>query len=236
VSQLAQIRADIVELSGSGKKVAPNARRHGIYCSFTLPGLDDMRAVRDTKTRYEDFKVPMSLEGKTFLDVGSNVGATIFEAARRGANVTGVEFRQDRVDLCHRIAQLYGTPQAGPLMMEMREHESIGRAKFYVANFNAMHEHENDPWNRPVHDVVWCCSVDTYIDDRAAFYAMLRSLCRETLYFESNVQRGFSELDAIRALKDAGFDEVHYLGNGHSGGISRKRKLYRATISQRAPT
>jgi len=209
---LIELRAEFVRLSGSGKRVVPAARGHGIYSSVTLPGLDDMVAVRDTAQRYADFGVPESLAGKTFLDLGSNVGAMTFEATRRGASVTGVEFREDRVALCTRVAQLYGL-----------------EAKFYHANFNDL---DDDPseWRRS-HHVVLCSSVDEYVDDLETFYAMIRDLCTEALYFECNVQSGQSVDDTTKMLTRAGFVGVEHLGNGNSGGIRRKRKIYRARVS-----
>lgn len=212
---LETIRAQIVELSGSGKKVAPGARRHGIYSSFTLDGLSDMQAVRDTKQRFDDFGVPERLDGRFVLDLGSNVGAVAFEFARRGANVCGVEYREDRVQLCTEIARRFELP-----------------AHFQTADFNAFHawsdvlEHH---WARTRYDIVWCSSVDEYIDNLPFFYGMIRKLCRNQLYFESNLQIKDSQILVESFLNDAGFKDVKYVGNGHSGGIARKRKLYVAS-------
>lgn len=204
------IRAMITELSGSGKRVAPGARRHGIYSTFTLPGLDDMPAVRDTKQRFSDYGVPEDLAGKTVLDLGCNVGATAFEFARRGARVTGVEFRDDRVDLCRAIASHYNF-----------------EADFHQADFNALENEDltSRPWWRE-YDIVWCSSVDEYISNLPFFYGMVFRLCGSQLYFESNLQIKDSDILVESFLEDAGFNNVKFVGNGHSGGISRKRKLF----------
>lgn len=206
---LKQIRDHITTLSGSGKRVV-TTRRHGIYSTFTLPGLDDMVGVRDTAVRYKDFGVDDSLEGALVLDVGSNVGAMIFEAARRGAReVTGLEFRQDRVDLCAVIAEHFGY-----------------RARFYQTDFNATIV-DKPIWYEQ-YDVVFCCSVDEYIDDLESFYNFLFEVTGDRLYFESNLQHDFDEADIMAMLVRAGFKDVNYIGNGHSGGIARKRKLFTA--------
>lgn len=213
---LEEIRYQITELSGSGKRVAPGARRHGIYTTFTLPGLDDMPAVRDTKQRFADFGVPERLDGKIVVDVGCNVGATAFEFARRGATVVGVEYRRDRVDLCMAIAAHYDLS-----------------AIFYQDDFNAIESNFAErPWFTPKH-IVWCSSVDEYIDNLPFFYGMLRRLCIETLYMESNLQIKDSDILVQSFLEDAGFANVKYVGNGHSGGISRKRKLFTAEGGQK---
>ena len=236
-SELREIRAEITRLSGSGKRLS-SQRTHGLYTSFTLPGLDDMPAVRDTRRRLDDFGVPGDLSGKTVIDVGANVGAVSLELARRGAMVTAVEFRQDRLDLIGRIQRYYHN-------IGHSDHcRSDGLDWFchtdtcpkwlmrypvttHVGDLNDPSAHES-PWARRQYDLVVCCSVDEYVKDRGRFYFLLRQICAGTLYLESNVQDGTVELETEMSLVHAGFWGVRYLGNGHSGGISRKRKLFTA--------
>lgn len=208
---LEELRGHITTLSGSGKRVV-STRRHGLYSTFTLPGLDDMPGVRDTRQRFADFFIDQDLSGKTWIDLGANVGAMSFEAARRGATITGVEYREDRVVLMQAIA----------------EHFGMTTAEFFIADFNEPRWMEG---LQPKYDIVLCSSVDEYINNVLDFYEKLANLTNEVCYFESNIQRGVTETETIAALEAAGFKTVEYLGNGHSGGISRKRKLYRARIS-----
>jgi len=211
--QLSQLRSDLARLSGSGKNLSTQ-RRHGIYSTITIDGFDDMPALRDTMKRFSDFNIPKSLEGLTVMDVGSNVGALSFEAARRGASVVGLEYRRDRVDLCDAIAKHTGLD-----------------AGFYRCDLQNMTEEDVplDVWQIE-YDIVMCCSVDEYIRDRQWFYQTLREHTKLTLYLESNVQRDQSMMETIAMLYQAGFANVKYLGNGHSGGIARRRKLFRATV------
>lgn len=106
---LSEIRSQIDEMSGGGKKLARQRRANGIYTSFTLPGLDDMIAVRDSRARVTEFLggPDVRLDGKTFIDIGANVGGMLFEFARRGAICSGVEYRSDRVQLMRSIAAYY---------------------------------------------------------------------------------------------------------------------------------
>lgn len=225
--ELSDIRDMIQELSGSGKRVAPGARRHGIYSSFTLPGLDDMEAVRDTRQRFADYEVPEVFVRENLvsvIDVGSNVGAVAFEFARRGCHVTGVEYREDRVALCRAIAERWELP-----------------CRFFSGDLHvalaARREGLTEPEWISKYDVVWCSSVDEYIGDksrpderearRLEFYRLLRALTKDdgVCYLESNLQEAESKLTVEAELGRAGFD-VTYIGNGHSGGIARKRKLF----------
>lgn len=212
MSRLDKIRAEIARLSGSGKRVV-STRRHGLYSSFTLPGLTDMPAVRDTLQRFRDFGVPEDLTGKTVLDVGCNVGAMIFEAAHRGAVIQGLEYRQDRVNLCQEIADYYAMP-----------------ATFFQDDFND--EEPGPVIHMAPTDYVLCCSVTQYIDELEAFYHWLSELLAPggTLLLECNRQRDWSVSDTMNIMEVAGFRRVSYLGNGHSGGISRKRKLFSGRI------
>ncbi len=210
---LEEIRNTIKYLSGSGKRVV-STRRNGIYSSFTLEGLDDILAVRDTSQRFADFGIPVDLTGKTFLDIGSNVGAMSFEAARRGAIVTGLEYRDDRVALCQTIAKRY-------------DFDSL----FYQVDLN--NGEPTGPWRTEgvLYDYVLCCSVDEYISDIEWFYDLLYGLSYNVIYLESNRQK-ISDLEdvTIGILQRHGFKNAEYLGNGHSGGIGRKRKLFRAKV------
>jgi len=218
-TELAEIRASIEWLSGGGKKLAPGARYNGIYGTMTLSGLDDMVAVRDTRQRFADFGVPEDLWGKTWIDVGANVGACALEAARRGATTVGVEYRQDRVDLCNRIA-------ASPRWR-------IGSSRFFQADLNHLDATPNT-WRTPTYDYVWSTAVDNYLDCRPNYYQLLKSLMSPdsgVLFYECNVRRGgATEAEARGWLGEAGFaqEKIEFLGTGSCPFL--KRKIYRVTV------
>lgn len=209
------IREELKRTSGGGKRLAPGRRQNGLYCSMTLPGLDDMPAVRNTMERFAAFQVPDDLTGKTFMDIGSNVGAMALEAARRGATTTGLEYRDDRVSLCNVIAR----------------HYEMSNATFHVADFNAIvsTREDEDEDHQPgclgdveLQDFVLCSSVDRYVDDFVGFYRWLRSLTGGVCLFESDRQSGSVPLDVVMAdLMKAGFS-VDYLGTGPCPFLRRK--------------
>jgi 2-polyprenyl-3-methyl-5-hydroxy-6-metoxy-1,4-benzoquinol methylase len=189
-----------------------------------------MPAVRDTLRRFDDYGIPKDLSGKTVIDIGSNVGAVSFEFARRGATVVGIEYRQDRCELCNDIAAVFGIGNVHFCRMDLNDpfHRDV--------ILNQQITYLVDTWFKKVldtnfesakYDIVWCSSVDEYIQDRPKFYSMLRQLTKQILYLESNVQGLHEDQVAKIQMIEAGLEGVEYVGAGHSGGISRRRKLYR---------
>lgn len=209
--ELDEIKQHIIYMSGSGKRLS-SQRRHGIYSTFTLPGLHTMPGVRNTEKRFSDFGIPEDMHGCTFLDIGCNVGAMAFEAALRGADVMGIEYRSDRVALCRMIAKTYNLEDT---------------CEFQQADLNALEGTED--WADVTYDYVLCSSVDAYIKDVPGFYRFLMTLTKRALYLESNIQRNNEQITTTLLLDQAFAGNVRYLGNGDSGGISRKRKLYEVT-------
>jgi 2-polyprenyl-3-methyl-5-hydroxy-6-metoxy-1,4-benzoquinol methylase len=185
------------ELSGSGKRT--HTTRMGLYSSMNF--FPDLPAVRDTALRFQEFGINL-LEGSV-LDVGSNVGALSFEAAKRGGKVQGYEYSWERVQFTNKLARQKGAP-CRFTQVDLRQYLPKRRAQF-----------------------VFCCSVDEYIKDRQLFYNWLWEVTLDTLFFECNVQKGQTVDDTIRMLKKARFETVEHLGSGDDGGISRKRRIYR---------
>jgi SAM-dependent methyltransferase len=208
LSSLAAIRARLDASAGGGKRLALGLRASrglGLYSTMTLPGLEDVPAVRDTRERLRHFGVAEDLRSTTVLDVGSNQGSFSFEFALRGAHVLGVEFRADRVELCAEMSRLWG----------------VGNATFVADDF------VSGDWARAMirdgdvarvmdgFDLVWCTCVTKFVPDDQlnAFYARLRSATRPEgrLMLECNRAARRTELELMLNLH--GFSKIEHLGD-----------------------
>jgi len=199
-----ELVSEITRLSGGGKRLSSTSRVHGIYSSFTVPPFDSLKAVRDTAKRYVDWGV--DVKGKIVADYGCNVGALAVELARQGASfVYGFEFNFERVAFCDRLFKHLGL-----------------KGKFANADFRI-----SVPICFGVPDIVFCCSVDSYVADWKKLYAGLAAVGSKMLCIESNRQ-DISCNGTWTYLDSLGFD-VEYIGKGDSGGISRRREMFRCT-------
>lgn len=196
-----ELVSEISRLSGGGKRLSSSARVHGIYSSFTVEPFDSIVAVRDTAKRFRDWGV--DVRACSVADFGCNVGALAVELAKQGARkVYGFEFNDERVELCRKLFEHLGL-----------------NGEFAVADFRL----EVPKLKAPV-DVVFCCSVDSYIDDWKSFYRGLAENALDKLCIESNRQ-DISMRATMTFLESLGF-HVQYRGKGDSGGISRRREMF----------
>jgi tRNA (mo5U34)-methyltransferase len=98
----------------------------GWYHSFELPDgtlIDGVNPLDYLRQRYARFPIPADLRGKRVLDIGAWDGWFSFEAERRGASVTAVDYVEvehfldlraklsSKVD--YRILEVYELPEAG---------------------------------------------------------------------------------------------------------------------------
>ena len=188
-------------LSGGGKRLA--YVREKLYASLELPKYKKMPFVRNTKVRFDQFGI-YSLIEQTFVDLGCNVGALCWEAHNRAADfIYGFEYNAERVVFCSQVAEYY--------KMQAAFHETDFRIGFPTY---------------PEGATVMCCSVDTYVD-HMKLYRDIRASNPRVLYFESDRQDAHED-EVTEDLEECGFS-VSYIGNGDSGGISRKRKVFICT-------
>ena len=145
----------------SGPLKNPTGR---LYGSYHLPGFK-ASGDRDTIKRFNYFGIPKNLSKFRVLDIGSNTGALSIEAARRGATVYGLEFNKERVELCNEIASKFNL-----------------KAKFSPCDFRK-------DWIAPNGiDVVFCCSVDNYIENKKTFFAKIIDINPNICYLEINTK------------------------------------------------
>lgn len=157
------------------------------------------------------------LSGKTFLDVGCNVGYYAFLAAANGARSLGIETDSKASNVMSEVSKLYGLA------------DQVGVIN---APFVAEHLEEFRP------DILFAFSVLPYIgqQDQAILRNLLSSMAEivPTSYIEMG--DGGSEMswckgdDQFRQLfRDSGFQRVSHLGEILSSHTGTKRSLWRCS-------
>lgn len=137
-----------------------------LYGTYHFKGLDskNQNAMRNTLKRYNFFGIPKSLDGLNVLDLGSNTGALSLEASRRGASVFGLEYNQERVDLCTEIAYAL----------------DLENIEFKQCDFNK-------DWSLDkTFDIVFCCAVDRYLNDKNKLFESVKKYTKSICYLEVN--------------------------------------------------
>ena len=172
------------------------------YASFRLPGLEvaPSDAQRDTQKRFEQFGLgEASLRDMRVLDLGSNIGAMSLGAAQRGASwVLGMEYDPDKVRVASRVAAFTGFTNVQFAEQDVDKVEPLKIAD--------------------TADVVFCLAIEAHVQDRAHLFDVLGAACTSTLYFEGNVGCSISKTE--RALRNAGFRSVEYLGHCLDDAVS----------------
>lgn len=165
------------------------------YGSFALPHLHvaEKDAQRRTARRFERFGINTSdVKGRTFLDLGSNIGAIAFEMQKLGAaECVGVEIDSAKVHIANEVAGFNG----------------LNHVRFEVADLEQV---VTAPHADLTADIVSCLAVIEHVRNKDALYAYLGSVTRELLLFEGN--SGTDPDVACGRLRSAGFRIVEFLG------------------------
>jgi 2-polyprenyl-3-methyl-5-hydroxy-6-metoxy-1,4-benzoquinol methylase len=164
------------------------------YASFHLPqiGIEPDEAQRDCAKRFERFGATAELfTGKRVLDLGSNIGAMLFESQRFfPAECLGVEYDGDKVRVANRVAAFAGLPHV----------------RFLAGNIDEISvQSVGGPY-----DIVFCLAVDGHVQYPERLYQLLGALTTGVLYFESNASA--SALSLQQQLSRVGFARVESLG------------------------
>ncbi len=155
------------------------------------------------------------LSGKTFLDVGCNVGYYAFLAAAAGARCVGIETDPKASRVMREISELYGLAD---------------RIKVINAPFVASHLTEFRP------DVVFAFSVLPYIgqQDQAKLRGLLSVMAEAVPVSYIEMGDGGSEMDWCKGdaqfwqlFRESGFRSVDNLGNIESSHTGTRRTLWR---------
>lgn len=195
------ILEEILRLSG------PNLKgTHPIpYSSYHLENFTILDTQRNTLDRLQLFNFPNTVpKWLEILDLGSNTGAISLELANRGAKVIGLEYNQERVDICNRLANATNLP-----------------ATFHRADF--------ETWNpERQFTIVFCLSIDAHIKNKD-FISNVAKATDDVCYFESNDKNRDQHifLSSMSDIDNRPFRYVNYLGDSylpsdHSQGKPRE--------------
>ena len=183
-----------------------------IYASFDLKNIyiDPTISQRNTAKRLNRFGLNESdICGKTILDIGSNIGATLLGLSKYNPRyMLGLEYDADKVLLSNKLAKYNQTYN-----LEFKQFDiECDAAKF------------EEPF-----DIVFCLAVIEHLKQRDKLFDILGKLCGYKLYFEGN---GNSDIDYIQqGLKQAGFIDIRYLGlsDDEKNGANNNRPLFIAS-------
>jgi acetyltransferase-like isoleucine patch superfamily enzyme/2-polyprenyl-3-methyl-5-hydroxy-6-metoxy-1,4-benzoquinol methylase len=167
-----------------------------IYSTFDLPHLkiEIPLAQRDIKKRLQRFKVSRNqIQGKTVLDIGSNIGSVLLEIMKYGPiKAVGLEYDGIKVQTATRIKNL-----------NCKEWNLI----FYVCDVEAPQFLEG--FNEK-YDVIFCLALIGHLKNQDVFLKKLSELCSATLYLEGNYNTNIDY--TIDKLRQLGFKTVDAIG------------------------
>ena len=187
------------ELKESCSTFQSHDRRHvirseRIYNSFDLPFLsvDPEVTQRDSKKRLKKVGLDeRDLKGSSLLDLGSNIGGSLFEAQNFGpVRSLGVEFDENKVVLASKIAAYNGLKGVDFLQADIDE---------------VTVEKLNGPY-----DVVFCLAIIDHVKKKDQLYDLLGDITTKVLFYEGNGKTPREDIEA--ELKKQGFKEVNYIG------------------------
>lgn len=195
----------MVKCSGPHKEFKNNTNRirdgKDLYSTFHWSDFEFTNSLRNTQTRFKEFGIG-DLNGKTVLDLGSNIGGIAFEALRVGARrVLGFEFVKERVDICEELAKYLNQKDISFQLGDLN----------IILNDPELYKSYSSAWQS---DVIFCTSVDAYIGSKYKLYQLLFDITKEVCYFETNSSQNSKDLTDI--FLDLGFVEVTCIGTSKS--------------------
>jgi hypothetical protein len=222
-----QIYDMMVKCSGPHTNLVSNTNRvrdgRDLYSTFHFEKFSFDNALRRTDIRFKEFGID-TLEGKTLIDVGSNIGGTSFEALRLGAkHVTGFEYVQDRVNVCKELAGYLGLENR--CAFHQKDLNAVLENEVQYSNFVKMHHA----------DVVFCLALDAYIGNKYKLYQLVYDLADKVCFFETN--SGIPCDFFITLLKLIGFAKITCLGTSKSdmgyGRVSYKLEKHEDIVDRK---
>lgn len=189
-------KALMVRLEACSPSTVPG---HALYSTIDFSGFEELNktAIRDTQARFKAMDIKeFSFTGKTLLDVGCNIGHMLFETSVYGFPIShGLECSSGFTTAGNAIAEY----------LRMTDRITIHTSdvnKLTVDKLKALTDIEQ-------FDVVFCFTVDGYIQNPSAFYKLLYNITKEVLYFEPNNHKLPWAEDGIEFIKTWGFNTVN---------------------------
>lgn len=163
------------------------------YCAFATKNFTVERdeAQRDAARRLERFGLDRrTLQGKTLLDLGCNIGAMLFQAANYGiAQGVGIEFDDDKVQCARQIAKISEIQNLTFCQGDIERLDATKLGRF---------------------DYVFALAVEGHLNQPERLYPLLSAVTKNVLFFEGN---GSSNINQVKkGLSAAGFKMIQYLG------------------------
>lgn len=163
------------------------------YCAFTTPNFTVHRSEsqRDASVRFRNFGLDEGvLRGKRVLDLGSHIGAMLFQATNYSiAEGLGIEFDYDKVKIAREIAEL----------------SQLNNLSFRQGDLDALVAEELGTF-----DITFALAVEGHLQKPERLYALLGEVTKERLYFEGNMACDVKAVMEI--LRNVGFSQVEFLG------------------------
>lgn len=171
-------------------------RNRYIYATFDLEFLKVNKSIgqRDIKQRFGKFRIQEdTIKGKNVLDIGSNIGAVLFEVVKmQPKSALGLEYDENKVKISNTIRNLHYKNY--DFVYETCDVES----SLFLEGFTKKFE------------VVFCLAVVAHLKNKDAFIKKLGEVCDGTLYFEGNAGTDTNYIK--EKLSEAGFSSVEYIG------------------------
>ena len=167
-----------------------------VYNTFDLKytKIDDSIGQRRIKKRLDNFYINLNaIQGKTVLDIGSNVGGILLEVHKfNPKKAKGLEYDTDKVNISNIINSLnYSDNNLEFCQMDVES------SQFY------------DEFNEKF-EVVFCLAVIEHLKYKEKFISKLSDLCKSVLYFEGNANSNIEFL--TNQLIINGFNTVEFIG------------------------
>ena len=166
---------------------------------------------RDMGHRYGVMEFPQSLDGKSVLDIGCNLGRICLDAEKRGAErIVGIDYREDVINA-----------------MRTYLRNNASKVALYTFDINDGADALGKMIGESSFDYVFVLSIWSHVD-QGKLWEIINKFCSHVCYFEDNAPSRVKSLESIeRTLRESlKFSSMEFLGYTTDRGV---RPVYRLT-------